>query len=56
MEEKIINLIEKYETENKEILKKEKHLEMFGNFTPTGIKYFCNQVFIEELKKLLINK
>lgn len=56
MENKIKRLIEKYETENKDILKKEKQLEMFGNFTSNGTKYFCNQVFIEELKKLLINK
>jgi len=45
-------LIEKYELENKNILKRRPDLDMNGDFTPDGVKVFCNNGFITELKAL----
>ena len=47
-------LIEKYELENKNILKRRSDLNMNGDFTPDGIKVFCNTGFIADLKELNI--
>lgn len=43
-------LIEKYENENKSILNRRPDLDMQGDFTPDGIKLFCNNGFIEDLR------
>lgn len=56
MEDKIKLLIEKYETENKNILKRRPDLEINGNFSPEGIKYHLNEVFVEELKVVLYGR
>lgn len=53
MEDKIKLLIDKYETENKNILKRRPDLEMKGDFSPEGIKFYLNEVFVEELKAVL---
>jgi len=45
-------LIYKYEKENENILNRRPDLTLQGDFTPDGIKIFCNVGFIEELKKL----
>lgn len=45
-------LIEKYELENKNILKRRPDLDINGDFTTDGIKIFCNCKFIQELKEL----
>ncbi len=47
-------LIEKYELENKNILKRRPDLNMNGDFTPDGIKVFCNTGFIADIKALNI--
>ena len=47
-------LIEKYELENKNILKRRPDLSMYGDFTPEGIKLFCNTGFISDIKSLNI--
>jgi hypothetical protein len=56
MENKINLLIEKYKTENKNILKRRPDLEMNGDFSPEGIKFYLNEVFIEELKAVLYGR
>jgi len=56
MEDKIKFLIEKYETENENILKRRPDLETNGDFSPEGIKYHLNQVFIEELNVVLYGR
>ena len=45
-------LIEKYENENKSILNRRPDLTMQGDFTADGIKLFCNNGFIEDLRAL----
>lgn len=47
-------LIEKYELENKNILNRRPDLNMNGDFTPDGIKVFCNTEFIADIKALNI--
>lgn len=47
-------LIEKYELENKNILKRRPDLNMSGDFTADGIKVFCNTGFIADIKALNI--
>lgn len=56
MEDKIKLLIEKYKTENKNILKRRPDLEMNGDFSPEGIKCYLNEVFVEELKVVLYGR
>ena len=56
MEDKIKLLIEKYETENKNILKRRPDLEMNGDFSPEGIKFHLNEVFVKELKVVLYGR
>jgi len=56
MENKINLLIEKYKTENKNILKRRPDLEMNGDFSPEGIKFYLNEVFIEELREVLYGR
>lgn len=56
MEDKIKLLIEKYETENKNILKRRPDLEMNGDFSSEGIKYYLNEVFVEDLKVVLYGR
>jgi hypothetical protein len=53
MENKIKFLIEKYKTENKNILKRRPDLGLNGDFSIEGIKLHANNVFIEELGALL---
>lgn len=45
-------LIKKYENENKSILNRKPDLDMHGDFTPDGIKFSCNNGFIDDLKAL----
>ena len=45
-------LIQKYELENKNILKRRPDLNMNGDFTPDGIKVFCNTGFIADISKV----
>ena len=47
-------LIEKYELENKNILNRRPDLNMNGDFTPDGIKVFCNTGFIADIQALNI--
>lgn len=53
MEDKIKLLIEKYETENKNILKRRPDLEVNCDYSPVGIKFNLNEIFIKELKVVL---
>jgi hypothetical protein len=52
MEREIQALIDKYEAENIGILKRNPYMNVEGDFTPDGMKLFCNQSFIEDLKTL----
>ena len=53
MEQKILEkLIKKYEKENESIMNRRPDLTMSGDFTPDGIKLFCNNQFIEDLQTL----
>ena len=45
-------IIDKYELENKNILKRRPDLHVNGDFTFDGIKLFCNNGFIKDLKQL----
>jgi hypothetical protein len=56
MEDKIKLLIEKYEAENKNILKRRPDLEINSDFSPEGIKLHLNEVFVEELKVVLYGR
>lgn len=56
MQDKIKLLIEKYETANKNILKGRPDLETNGDFSPEGIKFSLNEVFVEELKVVLYGR
>lgn len=47
----IRDLIEKYEKENVDILKKRPDLDITGDFTMEGTVYFRNEVFIQDLKE-----
>lgn len=47
----IRELIEKYEKENREILKKRPDLDLKGDFSMEGTVYFRNEVFIQDLKE-----
>ena len=47
-------LIEKYELENENIIKRRPDLNVNGDFTPDGIKVFCNAGFIADIKALTI--
>jgi hypothetical protein len=48
----IKNLITKYKNQNREILDRRPELSMYGDFTPDGIRFFCNSSFIEDLQAI----
>lgn len=52
----IKNLITKYKNQNREILDRRPELGMYGDFTPDGIRFFCNSSFIEDLQAINYNR